>query len=178
MAPADQPFVWPSLVEKWSDGKITMINEGKGGRLTSAFHEFAEVLGKYSGRKIDILVIELGPNDARDISGNCVPNAVANLRKIISMARDTFPETEILIIGPANICKENLGDTRVIGPQREQNLIKLNAAFKALAEETRCTFFSFYGLVRPGTQEIDGVHPDARGNEPLARRFLEFVAQR
>jgi acyl-CoA thioesterase-1 len=174
MLPEEQPRVWPNLIEEWSHGKFRAINEGKGGRPTDCLEEFREALQRHAG-SYDLLVIALGGNDARDISGNCVPNALRNLREIISLARKARPGLPILLAGPANIRKDALGPTRPIGDQRDQNLRDLTIAYEPLAGELACGFAPLYGIIPPESLAMDGVHPDAKGNEPIAARMHEAL---
>jgi acyl-CoA thioesterase-1 len=165
--PIDQKrFVWPKLVEEISGGTFQAINEGLGGRTTNSVFNFKKALKDHSGA-IDILVIALGGNDARDISGNCVPNAVKNIGEMISSAREVIPHAPILIAGPANIRKDTLGITKPIAGPRDQNLRDLTSAYAALARDTGCHF----GVIPPESLALDGVHPDAEGNRAVAAKM-------
>ena len=83
-----------------------------------------------------LLVIFLGTNDSRDVSGQCVPKTVANLRSLILKAQQVYgSELPILLIGPPNINKNALGPTRPIADQRETNLRDLGAACEKLAKK-------------------------------------------
>lgn len=85
LAPEDRAKAWPQVVEKGSGGHLQMINEGKGGRPTASVREFDAMLKRHP--KCDLLVIALGVNDSRDITDECVPKAVANLRQMIKKCR-------------------------------------------------------------------------------------------
>jgi acyl-CoA thioesterase-1 len=170
MLPEEQPRVWPNLVEQNSGGKFRPLNEGKGGRPTDSLGEFHAVLEKHRGA-YDLLVIALGGNDARDVSGQCVPNAVTNLREMVRLARTERPGLPILLAGPANIRKDALGPTRPIANERDQNLRDLTAAYEPLARELSCDFVALYGAIPLESLAADGVHPDAKGNEPIAARM-------
>lgn len=80
--------LWVSVVEKDSVGRLKMINEGKGGRPTDSLKEFDAML--FRQPKADVLVLALGMNDSRDVSGQCVPKAVANLRAMVEKACKTY----------------------------------------------------------------------------------------
>ena len=69
---------------------LTLINEGKGGRPTNSLAEFEAMLTRPA--KADALVIALGMNDSRDITPQCVPKAVANVRAMIGKAREAYGE--------------------------------------------------------------------------------------
>jgi len=174
MPPEEQPRVWPNVVEELSGGTFRAINEGRGGRPTDSVAEFRDALQRH-GAHFDLLVIALGANDARDISGHCVPNALRNLREMVRLAREARPGLPILLAGPPNIRKGALGPTRPIGDQRDQNLRDLTAAYEPLARELACDFVPLYGVLPPESLAVDGVHPDARGNAPLASRMHDAL---
>ncbi|MBI3878017.1 MAG: SGNH/GDSL hydrolase family protein [Verrucomicrobia bacterium] len=171
---AERPRVWVNLVEKESAGRLRMINEGKSGRPTASVKEFEAMLAKHP--RADRLVIALGTNDSRDISDQCVPKAVENLRAMIARARQAWgPGLTILLVGPPNIRKDALGPTRPIADQRDAKLRELGTAYAALAKETKCEFTTLYGVVPDASLAKDGVHPDAAGNEAIARALLPAV---
>jgi acyl-CoA thioesterase-1 len=148
-----------------------MINEGKGGRPTNSVKEFQDMLPKHP--HADLLVLALGTNDSRDISDQCVPKAVANLRAMIGLARGTYGKNlAVLIVGPTNIRKDSLGPTRPIADQRDAKLRELGAGYVELAKELHCEFFNLYGVVPEACLAKDGVHPDAAGNEAIAKVML------
>ena len=170
--PKDQQSqVWLRVVEARSAGKLQMINEGKGGRPTDSVKEFDAMLQRQP--KADLLVIALGMNDSRDITEQCVPKAVANVRAMITAARGKYGENlPVLLVGPSNIRKDALGPTKPIADQRDAKLRELGAAFEALAKELHCDFTSLYGVVPEASLTKDGVHPDVAGNEAIAQALL------
>lgn len=167
--PADQrDKVWVKRVEAQSNGELTLINEGKGGRPTASVAEFEALLPQHP--KTDLLVIALGMNDSRDITEGCVPKAVANLRSMIEKARKAYGEKlPVLLVGPSNINKAALGPTKPIGDQRETKLKEMGEAFAKLATELHGEFVSLFGVVPDASLLKDGVHPDAAGNEAIAK---------
>jgi acyl-CoA thioesterase I len=170
----DQPKIWVRLVEAQSGGQLQMVNEGKGGRPTNSVKEFQEMLPRHP--RADLLVLALGTNDSRDISDQCVPKAVTNLRAMIGLARGTYgKDLAVLIVGPPNIRKDALGPTKPIADQRDGKLRELGDGFAALAKESHCEFVSLYGVVPEGSLTKDGVHPDVVGNEAIAKVMLSKV---
>lgn len=167
--PAEQrAFAWVNLIQKEAGERIRLINEGKGGRPTNSLKEFDAMLGRRP--KADGLVLALGTNDSRDISDQCVPRAVANLRAMVERARTAYgAHLDITIVGPPNIRKKSLGPTRPIADQREKKLQELGVAFSSLAKDLRCEFVSLYGVVPESSLMKDGVHPDADGNTAIAK---------
>jgi len=170
--PKDQQTqVWVRLVEAQSGGKLQMLNEGKGGRPTDSVKEFEAMLSRRP--KADLLVIALGTNDSRDISEQCVPKAVANVRAMITKARDQYGQgLAVLLVGPPNIRKDALGPTKPIADQRDAKLRELGAGFEALAKELHCDFTTQYGIIPEASLASDGVHPDVAGNEAIAKAML------
>ncbi len=163
--------LWVRQVEEQSQGRLRLINEGKGGRPTDSVAEFEAMLTRRP--QADLLVLALGTNDSRDISEACVPKAVANLRAMITKARAAYgPGLTVLIAGPPNIRKNALGPSRPIADQREAKLKELGTAFAVLAKEFHCDFVSLFGAVPDASLSRDGVHPDGPGNTAIAQVLL------
>lgn len=162
---------WVTVVQADSGGKLKMINEGKGGRPTDSMPEFRATLQRHDA--IDLLVLALGGNDARDITEACVPKAVQNLTEMITLARQTYGESlPILLVAPTNIRKDTLGPTRPIANEREAKLIELGAAYRLLAPVQRCHVVSLYGSLPMESLTLDGVHPDSAGHRRIADIML------
>ena len=175
--PADQrEQAWVKIVERESKGKLKIINEGKGGRPTNSVAEFDAMLPRV-GRP-DLLAIALGTNDSRDITAECVPKAVANIRAMVEHARKTYgPDLAVLLVGPPNINKSALGPTKPIANEREAKLRELGDAFATLAKEVKGDFISLFGSIPETSLTKDGVHPDPAGNEAIARAMLDKLLQ-
>lgn len=166
---------WIYVVERESKGRLKMVNEGKGGRPSNSVKEFEAMLGRRSNA--DGLMIALGTNDSRDISGECVPKAVGNVRAMIERARAAWgTNLRILLVGPPNINKSALGPTKPIANEREAKLRELGEAFAKLAKELRCDFISLFGVVPEHSLTKDGVHPDSAGNAAIAATILPKLA--
>lgn len=171
---ADRARVWVALVETNSAGRLKLVNEGKGGRPTASVKEFEAMLTRHP--RADQLVIALGTNDSRDLTDECVPKAVANLRAMVAKARQTWGDPlRVLLVGPPNINKAALGPTKPIANEREAKLREQGAAFEKLAKELGCEFASLFGVVPDASLTKDGVHPDAAGNEAIARAMLPIL---
>lgn len=170
-----QAQVWVRLVEAQSDGSLRMINEGKGGRPTDSVKEFDAMLQRRP--KADALVIALGTNDSRDITDQCVPKAVANVRAMVTKARAQYGrDLAVLLVGPPNIRKDALGPTKPIADQRDAKLLELGFAFEALAKELNGGFVTLYGAIPEASLAKDGVHPDVAGNEAIAKILMSRLA--
>jgi acyl-CoA thioesterase-1 len=174
MPPEQKRYVWPTLVEEISGGKFRAINEGLAGRPTDSIADFRKILEKH-GIAFEIMVIALGGNDARDITGNCVPNALKNIREMIGLTRSSRPDVPVLLVGPANIRKDRLIRFQNIAEQRDQNLRDLISAYQKLSREISCPFVALYGVIPPESLTVDGVHPDPEGNQAIAAIMLEAL---
>ena len=171
---ADRPRVWVALVEKDSAGRLKLVNEGKGGRPTASLKEFDAMLARHP--RADQLVIALGTNDSRDITDECVPKAVANLRAMVERVRKAWGDKlRVLLVGPPNLNKNALVATKPIANEREAKLREQGDAFAKLAKELGCDFTSLFGVVPDSSHTKDGVHPDATGNEAIARALLPVL---
>lgn len=171
---ADRSRVWVNLVEQGSAGRLKLVNEGKGGRPTASVKEFEAMLAKHP--RADQLVIALGTNDSRDITDECVPKAVANLRAMVEKARKAWGDKlRVLLVGPPNINKNALVATKPIANEREAKLREQGDAFAKLAKELGCDFTSLFGVVLDASLTKDGVHPDVAGNEAIARALLPVL---
>lgn len=165
---AQRGQLWLTQVQEQSAGALVLINEGKGGRPTNSLTEFEAMLPRHA--KADALVIALGMNDSRDITPQCIPKAVANLRAMIEKARAAYgTKLVVLLVGPTNINKAALVATKPIGNEREAKLRELGAAFEKLAAETKSEFVSLFGVVPDASLLKDGVHPDGVGNDAIAK---------
>jgi acyl-CoA thioesterase-1 len=163
--------LWVARIEKDLAGKATLLNEGKGGRPTDSVKEFDAMLLKH--KQADQLVILLGMNDSRDITDQCAPKAVKNVRAMITKGREAYGASlPILLVGPSNINKSALVATKPIANEREGKLKELGAAFEKLAKEEKCDYVSLFGVVPDTSLLKDGVHPDGPGNEPIAKTLL------
>ena len=122
----ERGHLWVTQVQQQSARALTLINEGKGGRPTNSLPEFDAMLTRHA--KADALVIALGMNDSRDITPQCIPKAVANVRAMIVKARAAYGEKlPVLLVGPSNINKAALGPTKPIANEREAKLRELGA---------------------------------------------------
>jgi len=174
LPPEERDQAWPILLERQSGGRLRLVNEGKGGRPTSALDEFEAVLVRHGAP--DLLVLALGMNDSRNVSEDCVPTASANLRTMIVRSRRAWGEgLPVLLVGPSNVNEDTLIATKSIATERQANLRDLNESFERLAEETACSFLSLFGRIDSRHLLRDGVHPDREGNHHLASILLPAI---
>jgi len=166
--------VWVRRVGQLSDGRLSMRNEGKGGRRTHSLDEFDAMLKRQP--RADVLVLALGTNDSYDASGPMVSRATANLRAMIERARRAWGSgLAVVIVGPPQL-RVDRRPPRAATEAHNGRLQALGAAFAELARQTGSRFVSLYG-VPPEASLADGVHPDASGNEAIAQAMLPVLLE-
>lgn len=168
---------WVKLIERESEGKLRLINEGKGGRATGdGKHDFDPMTARQP--RADQIIIALGTNDSRDLKPESIAKAASNVSYMIDRARQCYgPWVKLLIVGPPNLNKAALVATKPIANEREAQLKALGAAFEALAIEKQCDFVSLFGGVPEETMTKDGVHPDGVGHTAMAKVIAEKLLQ-
>ena len=116
----------------------------------------------------DVLVLETGANDM--LRGSDVDSLATNLQAIIDTARARRPDAAIVLAGM--VAAPNLG---------EAYGRRFNALYPAIARRNRLPLVPFLLDSVGGNPELnleDGVHPNARGQEIVARtvwRTLEPI---
>ena len=167
---------WPALVERSSNGEFHLLNAGRGGRPTASVEEFRQTLTSIR-EKPDVLLVALGMNDSRSLSATRISDAAGNIQQMIAMAREAYPQIRVLIVSPTNIRKDALLTHADQADLREKNLKDLTAAYEKLSRETKSDFVSVYGVVPAASLAKDGIHPDAAGNEVMAKVILDALTQ-
>jgi len=166
---------WPALVERL-EPKFHMVNAGRGGRPTASVEEFRQTL-KNIREKPDVLLVALGTNDSRSLSATRIPDAAGNIQQMVALAREAYPQIRILIVSPTNMRKDALLTHADQADIREKNLQDLTTAYEKLAREIQGDFVSVYGVVPATSLAMDGIHPDAAGNEVMAKVILDALTK-
>lgn len=158
------------LVDKLRGSNIRadIINAGSSGDTTgNALRRFPPLLR----HKTDILIIELGINDA--FRGVPVETIRGNLQTIIDQARAKWPNLEIVIAGMQVPLFAN-----------DPYVYAFSQVFTELAQQNHATLIPFF-LERvggdPTLNQADRIHPNAAGQRVLAEtvwRALEPVLQK
>ncbi len=168
----DPSRAWPWLVPDLVQAPMDVVNSSRGGRPTAALDEFREALA-HAGA-VDALVIALAGNDSRDFAGRCVENAVSNVRTMLALAREA-EIARLIVVGPYDMNAACWNSDDASRAQRVRNLLALDQAYRELCADEGIEFVPMYGVVPEESMTFDGVHPDACGNEPIAKRFTEIV---
>jgi lysophospholipase L1-like esterase len=171
-----QADIWPSLLETRAQGWLSVINESKPARSTSAITDLEAVLKKKRDTPPDLIVIMLGTMDTRDPSPQCVPRAVNNLRGMVSAVRRKLgPQFPVLLIAPPNLCQSSLPPGGATPEQRAASLKAMADAYAKLAEETKCAFASTHGVIPEEHFAKGGLLPDENGHIALVETLLPSV---
>jgi acyl-CoA thioesterase-1 len=168
--------VWVRRVADLAGGRLEVVNEGKGGRWTRARGEFNAMLARQA--HADVLVIALGTNDSADLSDGAVVRMLTNVAYMVQKARLRYgPGLRVLLLAPPDLRIDALRNRAIPGDRRATRLHELDLGLAALARRLDCEFLSLRGVVPPASLASDGMHPDAAGNERIARTVLPVLLQ-
>lgn len=159
----DEEQSFPRLVERnlrLKKHDVTVTNGGVSG-ATSASGESR--LKWHLKKKTDIVVLELGANDG--LRGLKISETEKNLRKIIKLAKDK--KAKVLLLGllmPPNYGKKYTED--------------FSKMYKNISLIEKIPLMPFILKDVAGISEYnqaDGIHPNARGHEMVAKGVADFV---
>ncbi|MDD4973977.1 MAG: arylesterase [Bacteriovorax sp.] len=159
----DEEQSFPRLVERNLRAKkldVTVTNGGVSG-ATSASGESR--LKWHLKKKTDIVVLELGANDG--LRGVKISETEKNLRKIIKLAKDK--KVKVLLLGL--LMPPNYG---------EKYTAEFEVMYKNISKVEKIPFMPFILKDVAGIAEYnqaDGIHPNARGHELVAKGVTDFV---
>ena len=164
---------WPALVaEKMRAAgyQFEIINAGSSGDTTAGgLRRLPTILRAH--KKIDILILELGINDA--FRGVDLPQIRDNLQTIVDQTRARHPETVFIIAG-----------MQLPGSASEDYVSAFGDVYEALARKNNATLIPFFleGVAGdPALNQWDRVHPNAAGQRVLAEnvwRVLEPILKK
>lgn len=161
----DPEQAYPKRVEKAlreSGKEVTAVNAGVSGDTTAGGLRRLDWILR---QPMDTLFIALGANDA--LRGQPVEATRGNLTAIIRKAREKYPELRIILAGmlaPPNMGKAYREAFAKIYPE------------VAEAESVELMPFLLDGVAgRPELNLADGIHPNAEGQEIIARSVAEVI---
>lgn len=150
---------WPALVaEKMRAAgyQFEIVNAGSSGDTTAGgLRRLPDLLRAH--KKIDILVVELGINDA--FRGVDIEQIRSNLQAIVDRARARQPGIKIVIAG-----------MQLPGYSSEDYVSAFGSMFATLAQKNRAALIPFFLEGVAGDPELnqwDRVHPNAAGQRIL-----------
>lgn len=158
---------YPALLQQKFDEAgiaVRVVNGGESGRTTSGGES---AMTWYLKRRVDILVIALGGNDAlRAVSPSVVEK---NLESMIEQARGKYPSVKVVIAGmraPPQLGPDYLRD--------------FERAYPEVARRHDATLIPFLleGVAAdPDLNQSDGIHPTAEGQKIIADHFYPVLAK-
>ncbi len=159
----DEGQSFPRLVETNLRAKKHDVTVTNGGVSGSTSASGVTRLKWHLKKKTDILVLELGANDG--LRGIKLTETKKNLTEIIRLAKEK--KVKVLLLGllmPPNYGKKYVSD--------------FEAMYKSIASTEKVPFLPFLLNEVAGKTELnlpDGVHPNAKGHEIVAKTVSEFV---
>jgi len=164
---------YPALLAEKMRGanyEFQVVNAGSSGDTTGGgLRRLPEILG--NRKKIDILILALGINDA--FLGVSIEQMRSNLQAIINRTRVRHPDVSIIIAGMQLPLAASDGYVRAFGEM-----------FGALAEKNSAALIPYLLEGVGGDPELnlpDRIHPNAAGQRILAEnvwRVLEPILQK
>lgn len=158
---------WPALVaEKMRAAgyEFEIVNAGSSGDTTAGgLRRLPAILRAH--KKIDILILELGINDA--FRGVDLSQIRENLQAIIDQTRARHPNVAIVVAG-----------MQLPGYANEDYLSAFGAMFASVAKKNRATSIPFFleGVAGdPALNQWDRVHPNAAGQRVLAENVWRVL---
>lgn len=154
------PSVLEKLLKEKGRGRVAIVNAGIGGSTTASA---VPRLKWHLKAKPDILVVALGGNDG--LRGVKLEETRKNLREVIELAKKSG--IRVLLAG--------MKIPPSYGPEYARGFEKL---FADLAREEKVPLIPFLleGVGGdPAMNQADGIHPNAKGHERIARTVLKSL---
>ena len=161
----DEDDAFPALIQSRLDSlgwNVSAVNAGLSGETSSGGLRRINWLLK---QEVDVLVLELGANDG--LRGIDLQLTDQNLRKIVAIMKEKYPECTIVIAGMQG--PTNLGDDYTS---------TFRTMFSKIAEDTGAALIPFLLEGGGGVPELnlpDGKHPTAEGHKILAENVWEVL---
>ncbi|MBC7429957.1 MAG: arylesterase [Bacteriovorax sp.] len=159
----DENQAFPRLVEKYLREKKHDVVVTNGGVSGSTSASGVNRLKWHLKKKTDIMVLELGANDG--LRGLKLTETRKNLEEIIHLAKDK--KVKVLLVGvlmPTNYGKKYTGE--------------FEQMYKTIAAAEKVPFLPFIlnGVAtKTELNQADGMHPNPKGHEIIARTVTAFV---
>ena len=159
----DEEQSFPRLVERNLKAKKHDVVVTNGGVSGSTSASGVTRLKWHLKKKTDILVLELGANDG--LRGLKLSETEKNLNEIIKMAKEK--NVKVLLLGllmPPNYGKKYVNE--------------FEEMYKKIASKSKVPFLPFVLNDVAGRSDLnlpDGIHPNAKGHEIVAKTVTDFV---
>lgn len=159
----EEQYAFPRVVEKNLIAKKHDVKVINGGVSGSTSANGLSRLNWHMKKKIDILVLELGANDG--LRGLKLTETEKNLRGIIEKAREK--NAKVLLLGvlmPPNY-----------GKKYTQEFQDMYARLSSSLKVPQLPFLLKDVGGKPEFNLADGIHPNAKGHEMVAKLVTDFV---
>ncbi len=154
---------FPALLQQKIDSlgwNFEVVNAGLSGETSAGGLRRINWLLK---RKVDILVLELGANDA--LRGLSLDLTKSNLQAIIDSTKNKYPRVTIIVAGM--LAPPNLG---------EEYTDKFRSIFTVLSKDALLVPFLLQGVGGvPQLNLPDGIHPTAEGHKIVAENVWKVL---
>ncbi len=181
----DETQRWTCLLQQLLGDDFLVIEEGLSGRTTVFADPLHENMDAYSciyallksHEPIDLLIIMLGTNDAKD-RFNVTANEIAiGMERLIAkaIATDCWKnQTNVLLVAPSPILKgiNNTEYVYTMGAKCAEKSKKLAEQYKMLAEKLNIYFLDAADCQ---VNTIDFTHLTAKGHKKLADKIFKIV---
>ena len=161
----DQSEAFPAQLQRLSDEAsvpLEVVNAGLSGETTAGG---ARRISWVLKQPVDILLIELGGNDA--LRGLDLEQTEANLRAIINASKARYPKLKIVLGGMK--APPNLG---------ADFTSRFESIYPRIARDTGVALIPFILEGVGGVAELnqaDGIHPTAEGQKVIAETVWSFI---
>jgi acyl-CoA thioesterase-1 len=159
----DQAF--PALIQKKVEGEKWMFRVINGGVSGETSAGGLRRINWVLQRKIDVLILELGGNDA--LRGVDLENTKSNLQGIIERVRKKDPEVRIIVAGMQ--APPNLGLAYTT---------KFQKMYPDLVKKNKTDFIPFILQDVGGIRDLnlpDGIHPTVEGHKIVAETVWKVL---
>lgn len=159
----DQAF--PALIQKKVEGEKWMFRVINGGVSGETSAGGLRRINWVLQRKIDVLILELGGNDA--LRGVDLENTKSNLQGIIERVRKKDPEVRIIVAGMQ--APPNLGLAYTT---------KFQKMYPDLVKKNKTAFIPFILQDVGGIRDLnlpDGIHPTVEGHKIVAETVWKVL---
>ena len=159
----DEEQAFPRLVERNLKAKKHDVIVTNGGVSGSTSASGVARLKWHLKKKTDMLVLELGANDG--LRGLKLDETQKNLIEIVKMAKEKH--IKVLLLGL--LMPPNYG---------KKYVTEFEEMYKKIAKEQKIPFLPFILKDVGGNPALnlpDGIHPNAKGHEVVAKTITDFV---
>ena len=162
---------------------LVAYNRGIGGYTTDEFLDGIDAM--LLDVKPSKVFINIGTNDIKPMSdgSDWLEHLVENYRRILEIAREKLPETEIVMMAyyPVNRNHPMMARNPGFSIRTNENVDRANEATAALADEFGCAFIDVSAGIRDESgnlkleRTVDGVHMDAEAYRAVFEALKPYL---